>query len=195
MAVIVGLESLKERCQATVHSDSQYIVEAVTSGAAFRWRGNGWKFKPLGAKLVKNPDLWERLLAGYEKHEVQMVWVKGHAGIADNERCDALAMAACKPGDLPADLGYVEDLSEELRPARPPELPAGRQGRKITAEGQSCRHCGTPVVKRARSRKKIKAGQAYCYAWYLYCPGCKAMYLVEEAKQPLGGNEPTQGLF
>ncbi len=69
MAVIVGLEALKERCQATVHSDSQYIVEAVTSGAAFRWRGNGWKFKPLGAKLVKNPDLWERLLAAYEKHE------------------------------------------------------------------------------------------------------------------------------
>jgi ribonuclease HI len=63
MAVIVGLEALKERCRVTLHSDSQCIVNAVTSGAAFRWRNNGWGMNRSGSKKAKNADLWERLLA------------------------------------------------------------------------------------------------------------------------------------
>jgi ribonuclease HI len=106
MAVIVGLETLKEPCKVTLHSDSQYIVNAVTSGAAFRWRANGWTTNPGRTKPAKNPDLWERLLTAYERHEVEMVWVKGHAGIDDNERCDALVMAACQRDDLPLDPGF-----------------------------------------------------------------------------------------
>jgi ribonuclease HI len=192
MAVVAGLEALKERCNVTLHSDSQYIVNAITTGSAFRWRSNGWKFSPRRTKLVKNPDLWERLLAAYEKHEVEMVWVKGHAGIADNERCDVLAMAACKMRDLPPDPGYVEEISEEPTTEEPLVRVTPQGSRKITAEGQPCRHCGTPVVKRVPRHRKVKEGQTYYFAWYLFCPNCKAMYLVEEAKQGVGGNEDHQ---
>ena len=169
MAVIVGLEALKERCQVTLHSDSQYIVDAVTSGAAFRWKGNGWKFKPLGAKRVKNPDLWERLLAAYEKHEVQIVLVKGHAGIADNERCDELAMAACKMSDLPADPGYIEEVSEELRQLDGPKCPHREKAERsrprdslagIAAPPSSS---GGAAAKRSRRARRI-ATRGICSA-------------------------------
>jgi ribonuclease HI len=175
MAVIVGLEALKERCKVTLHSDSQYIVNAITSGAVFRWRKNGWKFNPTGTKPVKNPELWERLLTAYEKHEVEVVWVKGHAGTADNERCDALAMAACRRKDWPPDSGYVPDASEEPAGEEELEKPAPGGNRKITVEGQPCRHCGTPVIKRVPRQRKLKEGQTYCFAWYLFCPTCKAI--------------------
>lgn len=189
MAVIVGLEALKERCKVTLHSDSQYIVNAITSGSAFRWKANGWKFTPGGTKPVKNPDLWERLLAAYERHDVEMVWVKGHTGLADNERCDALAMAARKLGDLPPDPGFVENVPEEPTPEKESEGAVLKGKGKITVEGQPCRHCGTAVVKRVPRQRKLKEGQTYYFAWYLYCPGCKAMYMVEEAKQHVGGGE------
>ena len=144
MAVIIGLEALKERCKVTLHSDSQYIVNAVTSGSAFRWRDNGWGINPSGSKKVKNPDLWERLLAAYERHEVEMVWVKGHAGIDDNERCDVLAMEACKQSALQPDPGFVESVVEDVAgdPARSRAAPVHRH--KMTIEGQPCRKCGTP---------------------------------------------------
>jgi ribonuclease HI len=187
MAVIVGLESLKERCKVTLHSDSQYIVNAITSGSVFRWRQNNWGMNPSGSKRAKNPDLWERLLAAYEKHEVEMVWVEGHTGIADNERCDALAMAACRQPDLPADPGYVEEALKEPADEEKSEKVAPKGKGKITAEGQPCRHCGTPVVKRVPRQRKVKEGQTYHFAWYLFCPHCKAMYMVEEAKQQIGG--------
>ena len=197
MAVIIGLEALKEPCRVTLYSDSQYIVNAITSGSAFRWRENGWKVKAGGVKRPKNPDLWERLLAAYGRHDVEMVWVKGHAGLGDNERCDALAMAACGLSGVPSDPGYVEDAvedaSEPLTEEPRPEKAVPGTNRKITAEGQLCRHCGTPVVKRAPRQRKIKEGQTYYFAWYFYCPGCKATYLVEEAKQPIGGTEGNAG--
>ncbi len=192
MAVIVALETLKERCKVTLHSDSQYIVNAITSGSVFRWRKNGWTFKPGGTIRPKNPDLWERLLAAYEKHEVKMIWVKGHAGLIDNERCDALAMAACRMNDLSNDPGYMDEPASAagtnkvkyvavLRKGLAEAIPKGN--RKITAEGQSCRHCGTSVVKRVTRRRKLNEGQTYYYAWHLYCPTCKVIYHTEEAKR------------
>ena len=188
MAVIVALEALKERCKVALHSDSQYIVNAITSGSVFRWRKTGWKFNPTGTKRVKNPDLWERLLAAYERHEVEMVWVKGHAGLADNERCDALAMAACKLSDLPVDPGYVDEVPEQAANEREAEVSAPTRKGKITAEGQPCRHCGTPVVKRVRHRR-VSERRSYYFAWTLYCEKCKALYLVEEAKRYVNRNE------
>jgi ribonuclease HI len=193
MAVIVGLEALKERCKVTLHSDSQYIVNAVTSGSAFRWRDNGWGMNQSGSKKAKNPDLWERLLAAYDRHEVEMVWVKGHAGIDDNERCDVLAMEACRQPELPPDPGFVESVVEDVAgdPARPRVAPVHRD--KMTVEGQPCRNCGTAVVKRTPKKKTVKPGQSYYFSWYLYCPGCKNMYMVEEAKVQVGEGE--QRLF
>ncbi|TVQ04443.1 MAG: ribonuclease HI [Planctomycetaceae bacterium] len=184
MAVIVGLEALKERCRVRLHSDSKYIVDAITTGAAFRWRDHGWSMKALGSKKAKNADLWERLLAAYDRHAVEMVWVKGHAGVDDNERCDRLAAAAMQQPELPPDEGYDPDppVTPAFTSANRPQTFA-RSKTKMTEVGQPCRKCGTPIIKRTPKKQTVKTDQAYYYAWYLYCPGCKSMYMVEDAKR------------
>lgn len=178
MAVIVGLEALKEHCKVKLHSDSQYIVNAITTESAMRWRKYGWAMNQSGSKLAKNPDLWERLLAAYEKHEVQMIWVKGHVGIEDNERCDQLAMAACQLKGLLPDLGYEVGIDrghgQKEREHEGPE--------RAAALDQPCRKCGGRIVRRESKRKPPKPGQQYYYSWHLYCTGCQRIYLVEEAK-------------
>lgn len=178
MAVIVALEALKQRCHVTLHSDSKYIVEAITGGSAFKWRSNDWAMNATRSKIAKNPDLWERLLAAYEKHEVEFIWVKGHAGVEDNERCDRLADAALNQSDLGEDPGYQAAEENQIRPAKTRGV-----NTKMTEEGQPCRKCNTPVVKRVPKKKTVKPGQSYYYDWYLYCSGCKSMYMVEAAKR------------
>lgn len=93
-AVIAGLEALKEPCRGTVYSDSKYIVDAINQGWARRWRANNWKRNKKEKAL--NPDLWQQLLDLLEKHDFRFVWVRGHAGHPENERCDRLAVAASK---------------------------------------------------------------------------------------------------
>ncbi|GAB5403962.1 MAG: hypothetical protein Aurels2KO_21930 [Aureliella sp.] len=115
MAVIAGLEWLKGKKRVRVYCDSRYVVDSINKGWAARWRANGWKTKASGTKPVKNPDLWARLLKLTEAHEVEMVWVKGHSGIADNERCDQLAASALEKPELPSDDGY--DASLQKNPA------------------------------------------------------------------------------
>ncbi len=90
MAAISGLEALKEKCSVTLYSDSKYIVDAYLEGWVESWRAKGWR---RGREPLKNPDLWERLVALTDFHEVRFVWVKGHNGHSYNERCDALATA------------------------------------------------------------------------------------------------------
>ncbi|MBQ7362856.1 MAG: ribonuclease HI [Clostridia bacterium] len=90
MAAISGLGALKERCSVTLYSDSKYIVDAYLEGWVDGWRAKGWR---RGREPLKNPDLWERLVALTDYHEVKFVWVKGHNGHSYNERCDALATA------------------------------------------------------------------------------------------------------
>ena len=89
-AAIKGLEALKERCSVTLYSDSKYLTDAINCGWAVKWRENGWMRTRREPAL--NPDLWERLLNLIEEHEVTFVWVKGHAGHPENERCDRLAV-------------------------------------------------------------------------------------------------------
>lgn len=90
-AAIVGLEALKERCEVTLYSDSKYLIDAINCGWAEKWRQNGWMRTKKDKAL--NPDLWEKLLNLLEKHIVELVWVKGHAGHPENERCDKMAVA------------------------------------------------------------------------------------------------------
>ncbi len=89
-AVIAALSALKEPCKVTLTSDSKYVIDAVTKGWAKKWQANGWVKSD--KKPALNADLWERLLALLEKHDVRFVWVKGHAGHPENERCDRLAV-------------------------------------------------------------------------------------------------------
>ncbi len=90
-AVITALGALKEPCAVTICSDSKYVIDAVTKGWAENWKKRGW-IKP-DKKPALNVDLWEQLLALLEQHQVEFVWIKGHAGHPENERCDQLAVA------------------------------------------------------------------------------------------------------
>lgn len=91
-AAIMGLRALKRPCEVTLVTDSKYVSDALLNGWAKSWQKNGWR--KVDKKPALNPDLWEELLDLCEIHKVQTVWVKGHDGHPENERCDALAVAA-----------------------------------------------------------------------------------------------------
>lgn len=92
MAVIVALETLKESCRVTVTSDSKYVVDAIEKGWLESWKKKGWR--KADGKPALNAELWQRLDAQLVRHDVDFVWVKGHAGHPYNERCDRMAVAA-----------------------------------------------------------------------------------------------------
>src|ERR1700749_56836 len=104
LAAIKALEALKEPCHVVLHSDSQYVVKAMSEGWAERWKSRGWK--TAGNQPALNPDLWEKLLRARLRHKVEFKWVKGHSGVPENERADALAKAAAQGADLEIDAGY-----------------------------------------------------------------------------------------
>lgn len=109
LAVIKGLEALNETCNVNVYSDSKYVIDAINEGWVYKWEINGWMRNKKDAAV--NVDLWERLLVLLDEHNVEFHWVKGHAGHAENERCDKLAVSAYQGDDLSVDEGYN---SEEL---------------------------------------------------------------------------------
>ncbi|MBN2281376.1 MAG: ribonuclease HI [Candidatus Marinimicrobia bacterium] len=106
LAVIEGLEALKyENSEVKIYSDSKYIVDAINQDWAVKWRANGWKRNK--KDMAKNPDLWTRLLDLLEKHQVEFIWVKGHAGNPENERCDELAVQASMGENLSDDVEFL----------------------------------------------------------------------------------------
>lgn len=88
--VIEALSALKYPCKVILTTDSKYVLDSVTKGWVYNWKKNGWKKADKSPAL--NVDLWERLLALLEIHEVEWNWIKGHAGHPENERCDSLAV-------------------------------------------------------------------------------------------------------
>jgi ribonuclease HI len=165
-AAIAGLELLKQPCKVTLYSDSEYLVNAMTKGWAESWKRKQWWHSK--TERVPNRDLWERLLALCDKHQVEFRWVKGHAGHTENERCDQLAMAALRAPNLLIDEGYEnKPESEGVRPDM--------------EEGDPCRKCSTPVVKQ---KPRSKANRDFYYEYYLWCPKCHTTYQVESAKRP-----------
>ena len=115
MAAIAGLDALKHRCRVTVYSDSQYLVNAIEEGWAKRWQEKGW-WRNRQEKAL-NPDLWERLLALCARHQVRFRWIRGHAGTAENERCDELAREAALGKNQ-----AVDELYERTPPRDPARL-------------------------------------------------------------------------
>ena len=89
--VIAGLEALKFPCKVILQTDSRYVVDGIEKGWAKSWQRNNWIKSD--KKPALNRDLWEKLLKLLEIHEVSFVWIKGHAGFEENERCDRLAVA------------------------------------------------------------------------------------------------------
>ena len=90
MGVISALSALKYPCDVVLTTDSKYVVDSVTKGWAKGWKAKGWIKSD--KKPAMNVDLWERLLDLLDVHNVRFVWVKGHAGHPENERCDELAV-------------------------------------------------------------------------------------------------------
>ncbi|MBE7054213.1 MAG: ribonuclease HI [Ruminococcaceae bacterium] len=104
LAAVIGLEALKEPCKVTLYSDSKYLVDSINQGWLKKWQSNNW-YRTKNEK-AKNVDLFKRLLLQLEIHNVNFVWVKGHAGHPQNERCDFLATSAINSEDLINDDGF-----------------------------------------------------------------------------------------
>jgi ribonuclease HI len=104
MAVIVGLRALRFPCAVTLYTDSRYLADGIEKGWAVKWRENGWIKSD--KKPALNPDLWEELLELLSRHAVKVVWLKGHAGHAENEKCDRLSVQALKGAGLSVDEAY-----------------------------------------------------------------------------------------
>lgn len=105
LAVIRALEALKEPCDVTIRTDSQYVVKAMNEGWAENWKKRGWRTASKAPAM--NPDLWEQMLRLRLRHNVRFEWVKGHSGVTENERADRLANAAATGPDLQDDTGYT----------------------------------------------------------------------------------------
>lgn len=100
LAVIAGLEAItKENQEVLIYSDSKYVVDSVEKGWIWGWQKKGFLGK-------KNPDLWQRFILIYKKHQVKFKWIKGHAGHPENEHCDQLAVASATSSNLLIDEFY-----------------------------------------------------------------------------------------
>lgn len=104
LACIAALECLKQPCEGTVVSDSQYVVNTMEKGWARRWRAKGWMRNK--TDRAENADLWERMLSLCDRHRIRFEWIRGHAGHRENERCDHLATTAAAQSNLPEDPGF-----------------------------------------------------------------------------------------
>jgi ribonuclease HI len=108
LAVIRGLEVLKRNdLNVKIYTDSRYVSDAVNKGWVFSWEAKRFKNK-------KNVDLWQQFLVLYGKYKVQFIWVKGHASIPENEKCDRLAVEASFSASLQEDSGYVENKDKTV---------------------------------------------------------------------------------
>ena len=109
LAVIKGLETLKETCKVDLYSDSKYVVDAVEKKWIVKWKAQGWMRNK--KDKVSNTDLWIRMVELLEIHDVFFHWVKGHANNVENERCDQLAREAIQKGMLKIDENYSNNIS------------------------------------------------------------------------------------
>lgn len=93
-AVIEALSALREPCEVELCSDSKYVIDSIEKGWVYGWKKNGWVKSNKEPAL--NVDLWEKLLPLLKTHKLKFIWVKGHAGHPENERCDRLAVKYCE---------------------------------------------------------------------------------------------------
>jgi len=103
-ACIMALKQFNRPVSVTMHCDSRYVVDGIMKGWAVGWRARGWM--RTRTERAKNADLWAELLALCERHQVEFRWVRGHAGVEENERCDYLVNQEQAKSGLPADRGY-----------------------------------------------------------------------------------------
>ena len=171
MGPIVALQALGDRRKVRIVSDSKYVVNGVARRWAYKWRDAKWVGK--AGRKVPNHDLWARLLDLLDAHEVDFEWTKGHSSNSLNNRADALSYKAIEGNDLVEDEGYLTSLEDRKL-----------NSRKITTVGQPCKKCRSPVIKK-RPKRKLKSDQKFYFEYYLICPSCNTIYMVESAKRLL----------
>lgn len=113
LGVITALEQLNSPCKVTLYSDSEYVVNAITKGWLESWQNRGWR--KADKKPVLNVDLWQRLVPQLAKHDIEFKWVRGHNNVAENERCDVLAVMASQSSKLLVDEGFPGEKKGEGR--------------------------------------------------------------------------------
>jgi len=188
MGVIYGLERLKTKSVVNVFTDSRYVIDGIEKGWAERWKSKNW-YRTRTEKAI-NCDLWDRLLTLISAHQkVTFNWIKGHAGHLENERCDELALAVLSGDNLQVDTGYHPTQSQSDGMNEGDFIQPSVRKIKVTAEGDACRKCGTSVVKKPTKKKVAKPGQNYYYEYFLLCPSCKTMYLLEDAKRDISNQD------
>lgn len=109
LAAIIGLQALKEPCSVKVHTDSKYVVDGISKGWAIKWRDNNWRRDR--NKLASNWELWKMLLEQVARHDVEFIWIRGHSGHPENERCDDLAQSAARADPAAIDDGYEKPIT------------------------------------------------------------------------------------
>lgn len=162
MGVIYGLEQLKYPSDVIAFTDSKYVVNAINLGWLKKWSEHGWKKNK--THKIANDDLWKRLFALLEKHNVTFEWVKGHNGHPENERCDFLAVEAANGKEKVEDEGFSPDEDSVIK------------------EGDTCYECNVPLQKVYRDPYKKIKGKSY-FEWYYKCPQCGKFFYVEEARR------------
>ncbi len=182
MGVIKGLELLKTKSEVMVYTDSKYVIDGIEKGWAKKWKLNNW-YRNKQEKAI-NIDLWDKLLELIEQHNVKFNWVKGHNGHIENERCDFLASKAINLDNLAEDSGFNSQNNNTTSPKREASNFTNSK-QKIQKAGDLCRKCNTPVVLKTPENRKIKEHQTYYFEYCLYCPVCKTVYMVEEAKRSI----------
>ena len=188
MGVIYGLERIKTKSIVNVFTDSRYVIDGIEQGWAERWKSKNW-YRTENKKAI-NWDLWDRLLIVISAHQkVTFNWIRGHAGHLENERCDELALVALNGDNLLIDTGYLPNQMQNDENGVGENIHRNFKNIKVNVEGDACRKCGTSVIKKTPKRKIPKPGQTYYYEYYLLCPGCKTMYLLEEAKRDISSKD------
>jgi ribonuclease HI len=143
MAAIAGLSALKTPCTVTLYSDSQYLIRSMKQGWVRKWKANSWRRNK--REKAANVDLWEKLLVLDTKHKVSYVWIRGHAGNIENERCDRLATTAAGAEQLQADEEFEESAIPYIALSAAPGASQGertipdKESRQILAVLHRCR--------------------------------------------------------
>ena len=187
---ITWLEKLTKKSKVNLYTDSQYTINGIEKWWAKKWRENNW-YRTKTEKAV-NYDLWEKLLNLVDKHEVKFHWVKWHNGHIENERCDELATIAMNMDNLIDDINYIPNEEELwkmtnnfLQKKDSLDKKTLDKSIKVLKSWDACRKCWTSVEKKTPKHTSKTKTQNYYYEYYLSCPSCKTMYMVDSAKREI----------
>lgn len=176
LGIISGLQKLKKKSRVFVYTNSMYIVNPFNKNWIKNWVENNWVSNK---KNIVNVNLWKQLLELTQFHEVTFLYSKDRKML----ECLSIAEIAFKNSNILIDEFYENPVNQEQ--IESVAVQKEQVNLKIKKDGDLCRKCNTPVIQKTPSRKKIKKNQSYYFEYYMFCPNCKTMYMVEEARKTI----------